>query len=192
MENSSADGAKSYAKFERCLKDWAAFEKAATSAESHWFKDLLSLWCPSGHCSGTYGLRVAIRNDYLNFYRLGQSIALVKCVSSGLIAEVHYKYVLDQPPPGMSPKSPYLRLTKEGVFFRGNPVKDYKGLDTLRQWIDAAGKKHAGDEKTIVDELVEKNDHVVDLEMAIPVWALSKVAVRMDLVAIEDGKVVFW
>ena len=53
-------------------------------------------------------------------------------------------------------------------------------------------EEYAGDEKTIVDELVEKNDHVVDLEMALPAWAHSKVAVRMDLVAIEDGTVVFW
>jgi hypothetical protein len=54
------------------------------------------------------------------------------------------------------------------------------------------GEEYAGDEKSIVDELVEKNDHVVDLEMALPAWALSKAAVRMDLVAIEDGTVVFW
>jgi len=53
-------------------------------------------------------------------------------------------------------------------------------------------KKYAGVEKSIVDELVAKNDNVVDLEMALPAWTLPKVAVRMDLVAIEDGKVVFW
>jgi hypothetical protein len=89
-----------YAKFQRCLKGWEAFLKAARSNEPHWFKDLLSLWRPSGHASGKAGLRVAIRNDYLNFYRLGQSVARVACVSGELIAEVHYKYVLDEPLPG--------------------------------------------------------------------------------------------
>jgi hypothetical protein len=172
---------KSYAKFERCLKDWPAFEKAATSIEPHWFKDLLSLWRPSGHCSGEAGLRVAIRNGYLNFYRLGQSVARVYCVSGELVAEVHYKYVvLDEPPPGMS-KSPYLRLTQNGVSFRDTLVAAYEGRFTLLQWIAVAGgEKYAGDAKSIVDKLVEKNDHVVDLEMALPAWALSKAAVRMD------------
>lgn len=180
-----------YAKFERCLTGWSAFENAARSDEPHWFKDLLSLWRPSGHCSGAAGLRVAIRNGYLNFYRLGQSIARVECVSGDLIADVHYKYVLDEPPHGMS-KSPYLRLTKKGVSFRDTLVAAYEGPSTLHRWIAVAEKEHAGAEKSIVDELVAKNDHVVDLEMAIPAWALSKAAVRMDLVAVENGTVVFW
>lgn len=177
------------AKFERGLSGWSAFEKAARSAEPHWFKDLLSLWRPSGHRSGTTGLRVAIRNGYLNFYRLGQSVARVACVSGELVADVHYKYVLGEPDGYSGPL--YLRLTTRGVVSRGALVAAYEGLATLHQWIAVAGK-YAGDEKSIVDELVEKNDHVVDLEMAIPAWAHSKVAVRMDLVAIEDGTVVFW
>jgi hypothetical protein len=185
-------GVGHYSNFERCLKGWNCFEKAATSTEPHWFKDLLSLWCPSGHASGQFGLRLAIRNGYLNFYRLGQSVARVECVRGQLIAEMHYKYVLDEPPPGLRPKSPNLRLTTEGVFYRRSQVADYEGLSTLHKWISAAEKDHAGAEKTIVDLLVEMNDSVVDLEMAIPAWTLSKVAVRMDLVAIEDGKVVFW
>ena len=180
-----------YAKFERCLKGWPVFENAARSDAPHWFKDLLSLWRPSGHCSGEDGLRIAIRNGYLNFYRLGQSVARVEYLSGELVAYVHYKYVRVEPQPGMS-KSPYLRLTQNSVFFRDTKVAIYEGLSTLRQWIADAGKKHAGIEKSIVDELVAKNDHVVDLEMALPAWALSRVAVRMDLVAIEAGTVVFW
>jgi hypothetical protein len=113
-------------------------------------------------------------------------------VKGDLIADVHYKYVLGEPEPGMS-KSPYLRLTEEGVSFRDERVADYEGTSTLRQWIAVAGgKEYAGAEKSIVDELVEKNDHVIDLEMALPAWKQPKVAVRMDLVAIENGKVVFW
>ena len=187
---SSTHGGKSYAKFERCLKGWEAFENAARSDEPHWFKDLLSLWRPSGLPSDG-GLRLAIRNGYLNFYRRGQSIARVECVSGELIAYVHYKYVLHMPQPGMT-KSPYLRLNQEGVFFRDTKVAPYGGSSTLIDWIAAVDKNHAGVEKSIVDELVEKNDHVVDLEMALPAWTLSKVAVRMDLVAIENGTVVFW
>lgn len=181
-----------YAIFERCLNGWGAFESAATSAGAHWFKDLLSLWRPSGHCSGETGLRLAIRNGYLNFYRLGQSVARVDCVSGVLRADVHHKYILREPQPGMS-KSPYLRLTSKGVSFGNTIVAPYEGISTLLQWISVAGgEKYAGVEKSIVDELVSTNDHVVDLEMALPAWTLPKVAVRMDLVAIESGKVVFW
>jgi hypothetical protein len=72
-------------------------------------------------------------------------------------------------------------------------IAPYEGLSTILQWIAVAGaEEYAGVEKSIVDELVAKNDHVVDLEMALPAWTLPKVAVRMDLVAIEDGSVVFW
>lgn len=192
MENPFGDGGRVYAKFNRCLVGWPAFEKAATSPEPHWFKDLLSLWRPSGHCSGDDGLRIAIRNGYLNFYRLGQSVARVECISDELVAYVHYKYVGVELLPGM-PKSPYLRLKQKGIYFGDTLVAGYEGPSTLGRWVAVAGgAEYAGDEKSIVDELVEKNDHVIDLEMALPAWSLSKVAIRMDLVAIEAGTVVFW
>jgi len=190
MENSFADGGKAYANFERCLTDWDAFEKAATSTESHWFTDLLSLWRPSGRPSGTTGLRLAIRNNYLNFYRLGQSVARVYCVSGELRADVHYKYVLGARSEYSGPL--YLRLTRQGVFSQGALVANYKSISTLQEWIAAVNDKHVGEEKRLVDEFVEKNDNVVDMEMALPAWAERNVAVRMDLVAIEDGSVVFW
>ena len=186
---SSTDGRKSYAKFDRCLTGWNVFQQAATNPEPHWFKDLLSLWRPSGQGSGAAGLRIAIRNGYLNFYRLGQSVARVYCASGGLVADVHYKYVLGARPGYNGPL--YLRLTAKGVLSQGSLVAAYEGPSTLHQWIAAAGE-YAGDEKRIVDELVALNGQVVDLEMALPAWALSKVAVRMDLVAIESGRVVFW
>ena len=84
-------------------------------------------------------------------------------------------------------------MNSRGVFSRSTSVPPYKGIDTLRKWIKTvADGEYAGVEKTIVDKLVEMNDHVIDLEMAIPAWKQPKVAVRMDLVAIENGKVVFW
>jgi hypothetical protein len=178
-----------YATFEHRLKGWKAFEDATTSAEPHWFKDLLFLWRPSGYSSGELGLRLAIRNGYLNFYRLGQSVARVACVRKELVAYVHYKYVLGDLPGYSGPL--YLRLNANGVFSPEALGAAYEGSTTLNQWVGKAGA-YAGVEKKIVDQLVEKNDHVVDLEMAIPAWALRKTAVRMDLVAIEDGTVVFW
>ena len=87
----------------------------------------------------------------------------------------------------------YLRLTTQGVFSRGTLVAPYEGPSTLLHWISiAGGEKYAGVEKSIVDELVEKNDHVVDLEMALPAWTVPRWPFGWDLVAIEDGTVVFW
>jgi hypothetical protein len=185
-----ATGNGSYAKFDRCLKDLLTYKKAASSDGPHWFKDLLSLWRPSGHPSDADGLRLAVRNGYLSFYRLGQSIARVECASGELVADVHYKYVLGDQPGYAGPV--YLRLSTQGIFSRDPLVPAYGGIDTLRKWIACVNEKYAGDEKSIVDQLVEANDHVIDLEMALPAWTVPKVAVRMDLVAIEDRQVVFW
>ena len=135
------------------------------------------------------GLRLAIRNEYLNFYRLGQSVARVACVRKELVAYVHYKYVLGDLEGYSGPL--YLRLNANGVFSPDALGAVYEGSTTLNQWVAKAGA-YAGVEKKIVDQLVEKNNHVVDLEMALPAWARNSVAVRMDLVAIEDGRVVFW
>jgi hypothetical protein len=190
FSTSPASGNGSYAKFDRCLKDLLTYEKAARSDGPHWFQDLLSLWRPSGHPSDADGLRLAVRNGYLSFYRLGQSIARVQCSSGELVADVHYKYVLGGHSGYGGPL--YLRLSTQGIFSKDPLVPAYGGIDTLREWIARVNVDYAGQEKSIVDKLVEKNDHVVDLEMALPAWKIPKVAVRMDLVAIENGQVVFW
>jgi hypothetical protein len=49
-------GKEHYSNFERSLKGWSYFEKAATSTEPHWFKSLLPLWCPSGQAIIASGL----------------------------------------------------------------------------------------------------------------------------------------
>ena len=90
------------------------------------------------------GLRLAIRNNYFNLYRLGQSVARVDCLSGELIADVHYKYVLGEPLGYSGPL--YLRLTTKGVFSQGGLVATYEGLSTLHEWIVAA-EKYVGDEK---------------------------------------------
>jgi hypothetical protein len=67
-------------------------------------------------------------------------------------------------------------MTTPGVFSRGTLVAAYKGLSTLLHWIAVAGREeYAAYEKSIVDEFVEKNDHVVDLEMALPAWARRRI-----------------
>lgn len=44
-----------------------ALHAMANDAGENWWKDLLSLWRPSGQPCGKDGLRLAIRDSYLNF-----------------------------------------------------------------------------------------------------------------------------
>ena len=148
---------------------------------------MLRLWRPSGVDSGTDGLRLAIRNDYLNFYRLGQSVACVKIHSDGRpTAKVHTKYL-----GGSSDE--YLELRGDQIWSRSGPRAYKRGGADLQSWIDMVNTNYAGAEKKFVDRLVTANPDVIDLEMGLPVWGEQQSAPRMDLVAIEGGrKVVFW
>lgn len=66
---------------------------AAQRCQAQWWRDLLSLWRPAGVPSGDDGLRLAVRNGYLNFYRLGQSVGRVEVKRGELVCFVHAKYV---------------------------------------------------------------------------------------------------
>lgn len=161
-----------------------------------WFADLLSLWRPAGQPSGSHGLRLAIRNGYLNFYRCGQSVARVSIRQGILQAEVHIKYVR----PDASAQT-YAVLKSTGLSCKGyNTLDGYKGIHTLKKWIEyAESHKSMSREKRFVDEVLEHNPGVIDLEMGLPAFAprgQKRTAPRMDIVALEeidDGhQVVFW
>lgn len=190
--------------FSRQLDQLDALGELASKPESHWWKDLLSLWRPSGVQAGEYGLRLAIRNGYMNFYRQGQSIARVEVDHKGTpTATIHIKYVgvcTDK-----SLKQKYVQL-RNGWLLCGKEKYPYQGIKNLHSWIrtvdgqsSSTGDKvgYAGPEKVFVDQLVAANPNVIDLEMGLPAWGDQKTAPRMDLVAIETSstkgrKVVFW
>lgn len=163
------------------------FEKGLTkSGQGGWWNDLLTLWRPSGQESGTHGLRLAVRNNYLNFYRLGQSIARVGFNRQKQpVLAVHAKYVLPEAERGAVGQE-YAVLAGSTLTRPGGQTLPYEGIQTLKAWIDAA-RYYSGDEKKFVDELlgVPENDGVIDLEMALPAWGDVKTASRMDLVSIE-------
>jgi len=163
-------------------------------AAPNWFLDMLSLWRPAGQPAGDFGLRLAVRNGYLNFYRNGQSVARVGFGRGGrLQAQVHVKYVADG-----GKGQHYARLLGSSLTCREGEVPPYRGLATLKEWIDRSAK-HSGDEKKFVDRVVARNPEVIDLEMGLPAYAPSgqkRVAPRMDLVALEPiangHRLVFW
>ena len=152
---------------------WTGLRALRAMPSGSWWDDLLSLWVPSGHPSGDDGLRLTIRNGYLNFYRRGQSVARV-CFGpprGGMAVprmEIHARYV-----EGPSARATYLRFGADG--------RDPPDRFTLRAWIANTARWH-GAEKWGVDEVVGRNPGVIDLEMGIPGSAL-----RVDIVALEGG-----
>jgi len=161
----------------------------AMESRHHWWKDLLSLWRPSGHETGDDGLRLAIRDGYLNFYRRGQSVARVAFAKGGEPhLSVHAKYVVSDAERKL-PNLRYARL-KTTEISHDDLTRNYKGIDSLKSWIkvvDAHFTKK-GDEKSLVDQLLDvyENGGVIDLEMALPAWERNQAAPRMDLVTIEE------
>ncbi|WP_242076331.1 hypothetical protein [Brevundimonas diminuta] len=163
----------------------------AMELQRHWWRDLLYLWRPSGHETGDYGLRLAVRDGYLNFYRRGQSVARVAFSKGGEPhLSVHAKYVVSDAERSL-PNLRYARLKTTEITHAKSPSRNYDGIDSLKAWIkvvDAHFTKE-GDEKSLVDQLlsVSENSGVIDLEMALPAWEENKSAPRMDLVAIEGS-----
>lgn len=162
----------------------------AASTDDNWWKDLLSHWRPagfdSGQCDDTQscdcnGLRIAVRDGYLNFYRRGQSVAKVSFVENEPIFTIHAEYVW----PGNA--KTYVEMAQGKV--RGRADVPYS-RGTLRRWIaNADGKSDA--EKQFVDELLTKNPNAIDVEMGIP-----GVSQRIDLVTLYDVdgefRLAFW
>lgn len=142
-----------------------------------WWVSLLSMWRPSGMPSEGFGLRLAVRNGYLNLYRQGQSVALVQAGPHGLpIWQLHETYT------GKKEGKGYVTV--------GRDVPYPTTTADFHRWIcDAAGK--SGREKRAVDDLVGRDENVIDLEMGLPGHKPAaegnqrRSAFRIDMVAVE-------
>lgn len=188
--------------FARGLRDAniESLRKLADDRAPNWWKDLLSLWKRSGEAAGRDGIRLAVRDDYLNFYSMGQSIALVGFGKDGPYAKVHHKYLID----GAEGQR---YLTLKGSRFHGarkvpvSGLTEFVGIEDVRDWVRRASN-FTGEEKKRVDELVATCSRVVDLEAAVSIPAKPDsrsnrpVAKRIDLVSVESQggvkRLVFW
>lgn len=156
-----------------------------------WLEHLLMKWRPAGQESGLDGLRLAIRNGYLNFYRCGQSVARVS-LEKKPSAAIHIKYIVET-----AKEQHYAELTDASTLkCRGyDALESYAGIKTLEGWIKRA-QDHSGKEKQFVDDVLAYNPNVIDLEMGLPASAKGDTAPRMDIVALEshDGeyRIIFW
>lgn len=169
-----------------------SLRRITESRAEHWWNDLLRLWIPSGH-EAPRGLRLALRDNYMNFYLQGQSVGRVGFGRSGHpYLETHIKYAFGDG----ETEQRYVRLTSnEYVHPKTGVVLPYLGNQTLQKWMTVAASK-AGKEKPFVDQLVAKNSTVIDLEMGLPATANLPSAPRIDLVTLERrddrARVVFW
>src|SRR4051794_9142531 len=172
-----------------------SFEARETLAEMsdddrpNWWRDLLLLWAPSGHEGG---LRLAIRNGYINFYSCGQSIAPIQFDRKGTPKlHVHRKYVTGSLDCGQH----YVKLLVGQGCDRQGEICAWGGAPMLHSWI-ASSVKHRGPEKCDVEKVVAEKPTVIDLEMGLPACEAQKTPLRMDMVALErtgDGiQIVFW
>jgi len=157
--------------------------------DDNWWKDLLRVWVPAGF-GGKNPVRLAVRDDYLNFYLRGQSIARVGFGRDRRpFAETHIKFAS---PNDKERRRKYVRLDEGGFSLSSARIPDwsYEAGTTVERWIERASKrgtpKKGIAEKTYVDEVVAQNGRVIDLEMGLPAWSGRATALRMDLVALES------
>lgn len=150
--------------------------------------ELFRNWVLPGDASGFHGLRVAIRDGYLNLYVGGQSVAKVGAGSRGVTVTIHEKYLL-----GAHAGSEKARQC--GQRYKTLKARELAPPDAeakVEQWITAAST-YCGAEKLFVDSLVGNNPTVIDLEMALPGDPKilnengNMVSPRMDLVTIDRG-----
>lgn len=177
--------------FDRQLSDAAMRVLTDMSRDegANWWRDLLSMWAPSGHEGG---LRLAIRNGYMNFYSSGQSIARIEFDRKGAAKlHVHRKYVTGAPDGGQS----YVKLLAGQGCDRQGKICAWGGASTLNSWI-ANSVKHRGPEKCAVEAAVAEMPTLIDLEMGLPASEGQKTPLRMDMVALERTagaiQIVFW
>ncbi len=167
-------------------------EDLAASPTDNWWKDLLTLWGPSGTGKVERPLRLAVRDNYLNFYLRGQSVARVGFNGqSRPYVDVHVKYAFEE-----ANEQAYARLI-DGEVAHAKPGQTvrYAGASTLWEWMARAARWETP-EKAEVERVVADSGGVIDLEMGLPAHGEQTTTLRMDLIALEPvasgARIVFW
>ena len=161
-----------------------------TAEQNSWWRSLLQNWMPSG-CGD--GLRLAIRDGYLNFYAKGQSIARITFGQGGKspTMSIHAKYVTGDKDAGQR----YEKFSHLGgsELQEGSIRRDWPKI--LQQWMSRS-ECYSGNEKKNIDALIAEWPKVIDLEMGLPAVGDHESAIRMDLVSLEGSpeeiRIVFW
>jgi hypothetical protein len=167
-----------------------AVNQLADHCHSRGLAALFECWVLPGEDAGTHGLRVAIRNGYLNFYVKGQSVGELRLVSGWPRLKLHRKY--KECADSGSERARDLGQKYEVVNADSLMAT---GPDIINGWIHAA-QTYAGDEKRFVDDLVAVTPGTLDQEMGLPAdedaVGRDRTAPRMDLVVAQGTDIAFW
>lgn len=176
--------------FQRRLPGHAFQTTRRLASGSSWMRDLLAEWAPSGTPGS---LRLAVRNRYLNFYHLGQSVSKVEFPTRKETAtsRIHHKYI--------DPKAVGQKYLQIGPSKGRNEasVCEWGGSTMLASCITKAAA-YANREKKHVDALLDRSPKVIDLEIALPARGDKRSALRIDIAALESchvgpgPRLVFW
>lgn len=151
---------------------------------------LFDRWALPGVDGGSYGLRIAIRNGYLNLYVKGQSVAEFRMFAGWPRLKIHAKYLAFA-------RSESAQASELGQRYKRLLGEDLRMLraGTIDRWIGTA-ETYAGDEKRFVDDLVAVTPGTLDLEMGLPADAdatgKDRTAPRMDMVVAQGSAIAFW
>lgn len=110
-------------------------------------------------------LFIGIRNEYINVYYKGNS--LFKLSYNGqLVAETHYKYLV------RPDANPCLVKTSNGMSFTHDANQfAIRNLDEIES-IKKASAAYSGIEKEGIQKIIQSNDNIIDLEIALTNEAL--------------------
>lgn len=143
-------------------------------------------------------LFVAIRENRLNVYYRGCSLAEVWMQDGQVVGRVHYKYLLR--PSIATPYAEWVDQTyrlpvEPQELFAASPPSRATEVETLK----TAVKPYAGGEKTGVQRIIESNRNIIDVEIAFGIpgtETMAPSAPRVDFAALKvlDGgsEVVFY
>ena len=129
---------------------------------------------------------VAIRDNRVNVYYCGCSLAEVWMESGAVVGQTHYKYLLRP-----SANSPYVRF-EDGKY---RPLGDAPGMfaespaevDALKR----ASRPFAGEEKTGVQDIIKANPNILDAEIAFGMRSTLEPgpsAPRIDFAALQTSE----
>jgi hypothetical protein len=128
-------------------------------------------------------LAIAIRHNYLNVYSNGQSIFRITTKFGDLVAETHYKYLVDEAKPEYRTFSNN-KFDVEGLTY----FSTYEGTETLDKLISNASL-YAGREKEFVHQIIrrDENSNVIDLEVSFTTPQKAEAAPESEIEAEKEA-----
>lgn len=137
---------------------------------------------------------LAVRQNYVNFYHLGNSLLKLECLNGALVGQIHYKYLLRP-----DADNPYIRILNGRPDLPKDTKKlflpDLEDVNALKK----AAWPYAGAEKTGVHSIVRDNFNILDVEIAFGTGGADEAgasAPRVDSAAIrradEDATIVLY